>query len=177
MGFAGPGASGSATLLAGIAGLLAGSFSMAAGEYISMSSRREMFQREISLEATELTERPEEERAELVLIYRAKGLAREDAERLADKIMADRTVALDTLAREELGLDPSALGSPWTAASSPSRSALSSWSFHTWSAPEPPRRGHLRRGPPDRGLARVTAGTWRTAQFFNLAHAGAWLHR
>jgi VIT1/CCC1 family predicted Fe2+/Mn2+ transporter len=118
MGFAGSGASGSATLLAGVAGLLAGSFSMAAGEYISMSSQREMFQREISLEAAELTERPEEERAELVLIYRAKGLAREDAERLADKIMADRTVALDTLAREELGLDPSALGSPWTAAAS-----------------------------------------------------------
>src|SRR5579859_3121052 len=87
MGFAGSGASGSATLLAGVAGLLAGSFSMAAGEYISMSSQREMFQREISLEATELTERPEEERAELVLIYRAKGLARQDAERLAEKIM------------------------------------------------------------------------------------------
>lgn len=118
MGFAGSGASGSATLLAGVAGLLAGSFSMAAGEYISMSSQREMFQREISIEAAELTERPEEERAELVLIYRAKGLARDDAERLADKIMADRTVALDTLAREELGLDPSALGSPWIAAGS-----------------------------------------------------------
>jgi vacuolar iron transporter family protein len=118
MGFAGSGVSHSATLLAGVAGLLAGSFSMAAGEFISMSSQREMFQREISLEQAELEEKPEEERAELVLIYRAKGLAQPDAERLADKIMADRTVALDTLAREELGLDPGQLGSPWTAAGS-----------------------------------------------------------
>jgi VIT1/CCC1 family predicted Fe2+/Mn2+ transporter len=118
MGFAGSGVSHSATLLAGVAGLLAGSFSMAAGEYISMSSQREMFQREISLEQAELDEKPEEERSELVLIYRAKGLTRPDAERLADKIMADRTVALDTLAREELGLDPGQLGSPWGAAAS-----------------------------------------------------------
>jgi VIT1/CCC1 family predicted Fe2+/Mn2+ transporter len=118
MGFAGSGLSHSAILLAGVAGLLAGSFSMAAGEFISMSSQREMFQREISLERAELEEKPEEERSELVLIYRAKGLARPDAELLADKIMADRTVALDTLAREELGLDPGQLGSPWGAAAS-----------------------------------------------------------
>jgi vacuolar iron transporter family protein len=116
MGFAGSGLSHSAVLLAGVAGLLAGSFSMAAGEYISMSSQREMYQREIALEQAELEEKPDEERAELVLIYRAKGLSRPDAERLADKIMADREVALDTLAREELGLDPDALGSPWGAA-------------------------------------------------------------
>jgi vacuolar iron transporter family protein len=116
MGFAGSGVSHTVTLLAGVAGLLAGSFSMAAGEYISMSSQREMYQREISLEQAELEEKPDEERSELVLIYRAKGLSRPDAERLADKIMADRDVALDTLAREELGLDPSELGSPWTAA-------------------------------------------------------------
>ena len=116
MGFAGSGVPRTVTLLAGIAGLLAGSFSMAAGEYISMSSQREMYQREISLEKAELEEKPEEERSELVLIYRAKGLSRPDAERLADKIMADRDVALDTLAREELGLDPDELGSPWVAA-------------------------------------------------------------
>ena len=116
MGFAGSGTSRTVTLLAGIAGLLAGSFSMAAGEYISMSSQREMYQREISLEAAELAEKPEEEHAELVLIYRAKGLDRADAERMADRIMADRGVALDTLAREELGLNPEALGSPWGAA-------------------------------------------------------------
>jgi vacuolar iron transporter family protein len=116
MGFAGSGASHSATLLAGVAGLLAGSFSMAAGEYISMSSQREMYEREIALERAELEEKPEEERAELELIYRAKGLPREDAARLAERIMGDKEVALDTLAREELGLDPDQLGSPWTAA-------------------------------------------------------------
>jgi len=118
MGFAGSGVAHAATLLAGVAGLLAGSFSMAAGEYISMSSQREMFQREISLEQAELEEKPAEEHAELVLLYRAKGLPRPDAERLADRIMADRTVALDTMAREELGLDPGQLGSPWAAAAS-----------------------------------------------------------
>ncbi len=118
MGFAGSGASRSAVLLAGIAGLLAGAFSMAAGEYVSMSGQREMFQHELDLEATELAENPEEERAELVLIYRAKGLSREQAAVVADKIMADRDVALNTLAREELGLDPDELGSPWSAAGS-----------------------------------------------------------
>lgn len=118
MGFAGSGSSQSAILLAGVAGLLAGSFSMAAGEYVSMSSQREMYEREISLEAQELEENPEEERAELVLLYRAKGLGRKESEDVADQIMADRDVALDTLAREELGLDPDSLGSPWSAAAS-----------------------------------------------------------
>ncbi|GAA4623178.1 VIT1/CCC1 transporter family protein [Actinoallomurus vinaceus] len=118
MGFAGSGSSRTAILLAGVAGLLAGAFSMAAGEYVSMSSQREMFEREIALEAQELEETPEEEHAELVLLYRAKGLDRADAERLADRIMSDKKVALDTLAREELGLDPDELGSPWGAAAS-----------------------------------------------------------
>ena len=116
MGFAGSGSSRTAILLAGVAGLLAGSFSMAAGEYVSMSSQREMYEREISLEAQELEENPEEERAELVLLYRAKGLGRAEAEEVADSIMSDRQIALDTLTREELGLDPDALGSPWSAA-------------------------------------------------------------
>jgi VIT1/CCC1 family predicted Fe2+/Mn2+ transporter len=116
MGFAGSGTTRTVTLLAGIAGLLAGSFSMAAGEYVSMSSQREMYQREIALEEAELNERPDEEHAELVLIYRAKGLSRPEAEHLADRIMSDRATALDTLAREELGLDPDALGSPWFSA-------------------------------------------------------------
>jgi VIT1/CCC1 family predicted Fe2+/Mn2+ transporter len=118
MGFAGSGAASGVILLAGIAGLLAGAFSMAAGEYVSMSGQREMYQREISLEAQELAENPEEEHAELVLLYRAKGLDRAEAERLADRIMANPEVALDTLAREELGLDPDQLGSPWSAAAS-----------------------------------------------------------
>ncbi len=116
MGFAGSGAPRSTVLLAGVAGLLAGSFSMAAGEYVSMSGQREMFQREIALEAAELTEKPEEELEELVLIYRAKGLPREQAREIATRIMSDREVALDTLVREELGLDPDELGSPWSAA-------------------------------------------------------------
>jgi VIT1/CCC1 family predicted Fe2+/Mn2+ transporter len=116
MGFAGSGTSRTVTLLAGVAGLLAGSFSMAAGEYVSMSSQREMYQREIALEEAELDEKPDEERSELVLIYRAKGLSRPEAERLADRILSNREVALDTLAREELGLDPDELGSPWFAA-------------------------------------------------------------
>jgi VIT1/CCC1 family predicted Fe2+/Mn2+ transporter len=116
MGVAGSSAAHRVILLSGIAGLLAGSFSMAAGEYVSMASQREMYEREISLEAQELEENPAEERDELVLIYRAKGLPRADAERLADQIMSDRKVALDTLTREELGLDPSELGSPLAAA-------------------------------------------------------------
>lgn len=116
MGVAGSGVSHTVILLTGTAGLLAGSFSMAAGEYVSMASQREMYQREISLEAQELEERPEEERDELVLLYRAKGIPRDEATRLADRIIADRRVALDTLTREELGLDPTELGSPLSAA-------------------------------------------------------------
>jgi VIT1/CCC1 family predicted Fe2+/Mn2+ transporter len=116
MGFAGSGAGRSAVQLAGVAGLLAGSFSMAAGEYVSMSGQREMFEREIAIEAAELQEKPEEETEELVLLYRAKGMTTEQARTLAEQIMSDRDVALDTLAREELGLDPDALGSPWAAA-------------------------------------------------------------
>ena len=116
MGFAGSGASRSSVLLAGVAGLLAGSFSMAAGEYVSMSGQREMFEREIALEATELKEKPEEELEELVLIYRAKGMPTRQAREVATRIMSDPKVALDTLAREELGLNPDELGSPWSAA-------------------------------------------------------------
>ena len=116
MGVAGSGVSHTVILLTGTAGLLSGSFSMAAGEYVSMASQREMYQREIALEAQELQEKPEEERDELVLLYRAKGLPRADAAKLADRIMADRHVALDTLTREELGLDLTQLGSPLIAA-------------------------------------------------------------
>lgn len=116
MGVAGSGASRTVILLTGTAGLLAGSFSMAVGEYVSMASQREMYQREIALEAQELEEKPEEEHDELVLLYRAKGLSRAEATQLADRIMADRHVALDTLTREELGLDLTQLGSPLAAA-------------------------------------------------------------
>jgi len=116
MGFAGASANADVVLLAGLSGLLAGASSMAAGEYVSMKAQRELFERQIELEAAELAVTPEEERAELALIYRAKGLHREEAERLASRLTEDPDVALDTLVREELGLDPKALGSPVGAA-------------------------------------------------------------
>jgi vacuolar iron transporter family protein len=116
MGFAGSGAGATVILFAGLAGLLAGALSMAAGEYISMRSQREAYQREITLEEEELRDDPEAEAEELALIYRAKGLDQEEAERVATTIMKDRDAALDTMAREELGLDPDELGSPWSAA-------------------------------------------------------------
>ena len=116
MGFAGSGAAGTTIAFAGLAGLLAGAFSMAAGEYISMRSQREAYEREIALEAMELRDDPEGEAEELALIYRAKGLDPLAAERAAAAIMKDRDAALDTMAREELGLDPDGLGSPWSAA-------------------------------------------------------------
>jgi VIT1/CCC1 family predicted Fe2+/Mn2+ transporter len=116
MGFAGSGAASTVILFAGLAGLLAGAFSMAAGEYISMRSQKEAYEREINLEAIELRDDPEAEAEELALIYRAKGLDSQQATQVAAAIMRDRDAALDTMAREELGLDPGQLGSPWTAA-------------------------------------------------------------
>ena len=103
-------------LLAGIAGLLAGSFSMAAGEYISMQSQRELFERQIALERAEMEAMPEEEEAELAATYRSKGFTAEEASRIAHRIFQDPATALDTLVREELGLDPDELGSPIGAA-------------------------------------------------------------
>ncbi len=116
MGFAGAQTEGNLVLLAGIAGLIAGAFSMAAGEYVSMRSQRELFERQIDLERQELEISPEEEERELSLIYQAKGLRKEEADITAARLMEDPEVALDTLVREELGLDPSQLGSPWGAA-------------------------------------------------------------
>jgi VIT1/CCC1 family predicted Fe2+/Mn2+ transporter len=116
MGFAGASAQADVVLLAGLSGLLAGSSSMAAGEYVSMKAQRELFERQLELEAAELAVTPEEERAELAQIYRAKGLNAEEAERLARRLTQDPDIALDTLAREELGLDPDDLGSPIGAA-------------------------------------------------------------
>jgi VIT1/CCC1 family predicted Fe2+/Mn2+ transporter len=116
MGFAGAQADSKFVVLAGVAGLLAGAGSMAAGEYISMRAQRELYERQIQLEETELLLSPDEERAELSLIYQAKGVPKDEAEQLADRIFANHQTALDTLVREELGLDPSELGSPWGAA-------------------------------------------------------------
>ncbi|HEU4759411.1 MAG TPA: VIT1/CCC1 family protein [Dehalococcoidia bacterium] len=116
MGFAGAQTQGKFVLLAGVAGLIAGAFSMATGEYVSMRAQREMFERQIELERGELEASPEEEERELALIYQAKGLPKEQAEAMAARLMENPQVALDTLVREELGLDPSELGSPWGAA-------------------------------------------------------------
>lgn len=120
MGFAGASIAGaienSTVLFAGLAGLLAGAFSMAAGEYVSMASQRDLFRREIALEAAELKEKPEEEQREIELIFRAKGIPRDEAAQLARRLMANPDTALDTLVREELGLDPGELGSAWKAA-------------------------------------------------------------
>lgn len=103
-------------LLAGIAGLLAGAFSMAAGEYISMQSQRELFEHQIELERAEMAMLPEEEEAELAASYRAKGFTHEEATGIAHRIFEDPEAALDLLVREELGLDPDELGSAWGAA-------------------------------------------------------------
>ena len=116
MGFAGTGTDNGVVLFAGIAGLLAGAFSMAAGEYVSVASQRDLFTRELEMEARELREKPEEERKELELIYRAKGMDRATAKAAADRIFADPKAALDTLAREELGLNPDELGNPYRVA-------------------------------------------------------------
>ncbi len=113
MGVAGGQASDRLILLSGVAGLLAGAFSMGAGEYVSVRSQRELFEREIALEAEEIRVMPEEEANELALIYRAKGIPRDEAEALARAIFSDPQHALDTKAREELGLNPEELGSPW----------------------------------------------------------------
>lgn len=116
LGIAGATGNSSAVLLAGVAGLLAGAFSMAAGEYISMRSQREMFEYQIGMERAELEQYPQEEAAELALIFAAKGMDTATARDVADKLIADPDRALDTLAREELGLNPDDLGSPWGAA-------------------------------------------------------------
>jgi VIT1/CCC1 family predicted Fe2+/Mn2+ transporter len=116
MGVAGASGASNFILLAGIAGLLAGASSMAAGEYISMQSQRELFERQIALERAELEAMPEEEEAELAAVYRSKGFLPDEAARIAHRLFADPETALDTLVREELGLDPDELGSPWGAA-------------------------------------------------------------
>ena len=103
-------------ILAGIAGLLAGAFSMAAGEFVSVRSQRDLFEYQIELEREELEMYPEAETAELALIYQARGLDKDHAEKLAKALMENPEHALDTLARDELGINPNDLVSPWGAA-------------------------------------------------------------
>ena len=118
MGVAGSGAAPSIVLMTGAAGLLAGALSMAAGEYVSVRSQRDMYEYQISLEKEELAEYPEEEAEELALIYEARGMDIEQARTFARSLLGNPDHALDVLAREELGLNPDDLGSPLGAASS-----------------------------------------------------------
>ena len=117
MGMAGATVNNHTVMLSGLAGLLAGSFSMALGEWVSVTSARELAEREVRIEKREVEENPAEEREELQLIYEAKGMKQSEAESLSRAVMKDEQTALDTLSREELGIDPNELGgSPWTAA-------------------------------------------------------------
>ena len=118
-GVAGSRVDGEVVIIAGIAGLLAGAFSMAAGEYVSMRVQREVFEQLIHKEAHELATIPEEEERELAEIYERKGTAPETAAQLARELMRNPQIALETHAREELGIDMhEGLGSPWAAAGS-----------------------------------------------------------
>jgi vacuolar iron transporter family protein len=117
MGVAGADLAPHAILVTGLAGLLAGACSMALGEWLSVSTTREAFQRQIKTEADELEQVPEEEQEELALIYQAKGLPEDQARVLAQELISNKETALDTLVREELGIDPEELGgSAWAAA-------------------------------------------------------------
>jgi VIT1/CCC1 family predicted Fe2+/Mn2+ transporter len=118
LGVAGSGAPSGYVLTAGVAGLLAGALSMAAGEYVSVRSQREMYEYQIALEREELAEYPEEEAEELALIYQARGVELEPAREVSRALLSNPQAALDVLAREELGLNPDDLGSPWQAATS-----------------------------------------------------------
>ena len=116
MGVAGAAVEPGIILITGVAGLLAGAFSMAAGEFISMLSQKEMFEYQIAQEKDELERYPAEEAEELALIYAARGIPLDEARNITKKLIANPEQALDTLAREELGLNPDDLGSPIGAA-------------------------------------------------------------
>ncbi len=110
MGVAGATNSRTDVLIAGLAGVLAGAGSMALGEWLSVQSSRELYGHQIKIEAEEIAANPEEEQEELALIYQSKGLPEDRAKELAMHMMADKDSILDTLAREELGIDPEELG-------------------------------------------------------------------
>ena len=116
MGVAAAGVAQDGLLITGMAGLLAGALSMAAGEYVSVRSQREFYEHQIALERAELAEYPEAEAEELALIYNARGLDMEEARRISKTMLANPEHALEVLAREELGLNPDDLGSPIHAA-------------------------------------------------------------
>lgn len=117
MGVAGAGVGSQTILLTGLAGLLAGALSMALGEWLSVQSARELYQHQLGIEAEELEENPAEEMEELALIYQAKGIAPDTARDMAGRVLTNKDIALETLAREELAIDPRDLGgSAWEAA-------------------------------------------------------------
>jgi VIT1/CCC1 family predicted Fe2+/Mn2+ transporter len=116
LGVAGASTNASAVRLAGVAGLLAGAFSMAAGELVSVRAQEELQERELQVEREELAEEPEAERRELAAMYRARGVSPGDADTVARILSANASVALDTHARLELGIDPEAPGSAGWAA-------------------------------------------------------------
>ncbi|SAK45115.1 VIT family protein [Caballeronia pedi] len=117
MGVAGAGSETGTILLTAFAGLIAGAVSMALGEWLSVTNARELARAQIARERDELKYMPDSERHELALIYQAKGIDAVEARRVAAEIMRDEDKALDTLTREELGLDPHELGgNPWSAA-------------------------------------------------------------
>lgn len=118
LGMAAAGPDPSVVRLAGLVGLFAGAFSMAAGEYVSMRAHAELLERELDMERREIDGRPERERRELAAIYRSRGVDEATAEALSHEMHRDPEVALETHAREELGIDPSELGSPVHAAAS-----------------------------------------------------------
>lgn len=115
LGVAGASTAVSPVRLAGVAGLLAGAFSMAAGELVSVRAQDELVQRELAVERQELADEPEEERRELAAMYRARGVPAADAETVAQILSRNAALALDTHARLELGIDPQAAGSAWQA--------------------------------------------------------------
>jgi VIT1/CCC1 family predicted Fe2+/Mn2+ transporter len=118
LGVAGADAQAGVVRVAGLAGLVAGAVSMAFGEYNSMKVQTELLQRELDLERIEIHRNPAYETAELAAIYESRGLEPGPAREMAEAAMTDPEVALETHAREELGIDPGDLGSPWAAARS-----------------------------------------------------------
>ncbi|CAA9293892.1 MAG: Nodulin-related protein SCO_2027 [uncultured Corynebacteriales bacterium] len=117
-GVAGGGASARTVTLAGLAGLVGGAFSMATGEYTSVAAQSELTRAEIAVEKAEIKARPLAEMHELAGLYRSRGVESDLAERVAEQLSRDPEQAWRIHAREELGVDPDDLPSPWTAAGS-----------------------------------------------------------
>ena len=105
-------------LVAGVAGLLAGAASMAAGEYVSMKAQSELVERELEIERASLEDQPAAEMRELAAIYRQRGLDSDQALEMAEAVHVDPEIALEVHAREELGVDPDETGNPAAAAAS-----------------------------------------------------------